>query len=118
VLGGINRLAVSQQTKSAYILIDVERCKGCKFCISVCPREIIGLETHLNANGYTPAMVKPEKANECTGCTSCAVMCPDAAITIYRHRPTGEQPPSLLVPSPFMGEGQGEGELIIYTTCY
>jgi 2-oxoglutarate ferredoxin oxidoreductase subunit delta len=83
-------LAVSQRIKSAYIVIDAERCKGCRYCISVCPREIIGTAAHINQNGYTPAAVKAEKAAECTGCSACATMCPDAAITIYRSRPSGE----------------------------
>ena len=78
-------MAVAQSVRSAYIVIDAERCKGCQLCISVCPKEIIGLSSHFNRKGYTPAVVKEEKAHECTGCTACALMCPDAAISVYRH---------------------------------
>ena len=78
-------LVVSRNLNPAYIIIDTERCKGCHLCISVCPREVIGLASHINQKGYTPAVVLEEKAPECTGCTVCAMMCPDTAISVYRH---------------------------------
>ena len=78
-------MTVSQCIKATYIVIDAERCKGCRLCISVCPKEIIGLASHINQKGYTPAAVIEEKANECTGCAVCAMMCPDTAISVYRH---------------------------------
>ena len=74
-----------QRLDSAYIIIDAERCKGCSLCISVCPKKIIRLATHLNQMGYTPAVVIEEKSSECTGCTVCAIMCPDTAISVYRR---------------------------------
>lgn len=78
-------MVVAQRIGSAYIIIDAERCKGCHLCISICPKEIIGLASHINRMGYTPAAVIEEKAHECTGCTACAMMCPDTAISVYRH---------------------------------
>jgi len=78
-------MVVAQRLSSAYIVIDAERCKGCQLCISVCPKEIIGLTSHINAKGYFTAQVIQEKAHECTGCAACAMMCPDAAISVYRH---------------------------------
>ena len=78
-------MVVAQRISSAYIIIDAERCKGCRLCISVCPKEIIGLASHINEKGYLPAVVLEEKAPECTGCTVCAMMCPDTAISVYRH---------------------------------
>jgi len=78
-------MVVAQRISSAYIIIDAERCKGCCLCISVCPKGIIGLSSHINRMGYTPAAVLEEKAGECTGCTACAMMCPDTAISVYRH---------------------------------
>lgn len=77
-------MVVAQRVSSAFITIDAERCKGCRLCISVCPKEIIGLASHINHMGYTPAEVIEEKAHECTGCTACAMMCPDTAISVYR----------------------------------
>ncbi len=78
-------MTVAQRIKASYIVIDAERCKGCRLCISVCPREIIGLAPHINSMGYTPAAVIEAKAHECTGCAVCAMMCPDTAITVCRH---------------------------------
>jgi len=77
-------LVVAQQPNLAYVIIDTERCKGCRLCISVCPKKIIGLASHINQMGYTLAVVIEEKAHECTGCTACAIMCPDTAISVYR----------------------------------
>ncbi|HEX7475992.1 MAG TPA: 4Fe-4S dicluster domain-containing protein [Dehalococcoidales bacterium] len=78
-------MVATKSLKTAYIIIDTERCKGCRFCVSVCPRKIIGSETSLNKSGYAPASVNLEKARECTGCLACTTMCPEAAITVYRR---------------------------------
>ncbi len=78
-------MVVAQRLKSAYIIIDAERCKGCCLCIHACPKGIIGLASGINEKGYLPAAVLEEKAHECTGCTACAMMCPDTAISVYRH---------------------------------
>ena len=78
-------LVVPQRLNSAYIIIDTEKCKGCRFCFSVCPKGIIGVATQINQSGYTPVVVVDGKARECTGCISCAIMCPETAITVYRH---------------------------------
>jgi len=78
-------MVMTQRLSSAYIVINAERCKGCYLCISVCPKEIIGLASHINEKGYFTAQVIPEKAHECTGCAACAMMCPDVAISVYRH---------------------------------
>lgn len=78
-------MILSQNIKSVYVAIDTERCKGCYYCISVCPGKIIGVSDNLNQNGYTPAEVIKEQLSECTGCISCAMMCPDAAISVYRR---------------------------------
>jgi 2-oxoglutarate ferredoxin oxidoreductase subunit delta len=65
------------------ITVDVDRCKGCELCTTVCPKHLIHMAGSFNAKGYRPAeLVDP--GVECTGCAICAVICPDAAITVYR----------------------------------
>ncbi len=78
-------MVVAPLVRANYIVIDTERCKGCGLCIHTCPRNVIGLASHMNQAGYFPAEVIPEKSPECTGCTACAMMCPDAAISVYRR---------------------------------
>lgn len=64
--------------------IDVERCKGCTLCTTVCPKQILVMDDSLNAKGYHPAMLEDDHGN-CTGCAICAVICPDVCITVYRE---------------------------------
>jgi len=64
------------------LIIDDEMCKGCGLCVSVCPRQTMGLAAHINTRGFHPAVLQcPE---ECTGCAQCAIMCPDCCITIVK----------------------------------
>lgn len=66
----------------AEIEIDVERCKGCVFCVEQCAEDCIVMSDKFNSKGYIyPEFVNPE---DCTGCTACARLCPDFAITVYR----------------------------------
>lgn len=82
---GVTDMVVTEYVKSSYIVIDAEKCKGCRLCIHTCPKGVIGLASHINEKGYIPAAVIEDKAHECTGCTACAMMCPDAVISVYRH---------------------------------
>jgi 2-oxoglutarate ferredoxin oxidoreductase subunit delta len=71
------------QAKRFRVLIDADRCKGCKLCADFCPKDCIEMTTeHLNAKGVPFAeCVRPD---QCIGCMSCAVICPDAAIELFR----------------------------------
>jgi len=62
------------------ILIDRERCKGCEYCSSLCPKKIIHISQELNRKGYHYAIVGD--VDGCSGCRFCALMCPDVAIKI------------------------------------
>ena len=63
--------------------INVDRCKGCGLCTTVCPKKIIQLsKTALNAKGYNPAEIVD--MDSCIGCAMCALMCPDCAITVEK----------------------------------
>lgn len=66
----------------AKVLIDSERCKGCRLCISFCPKKILVVEQNYNQKGYEPAGVT--ELEKCTGCALCAEMCPDICILVWK----------------------------------
>ena len=64
------------------VIIDSQRCKGCRLCVQTCPHGVLELGKPINAKGFhAVTAVAPEK---CTGCTLCATMCPDVVITVER----------------------------------
>lgn len=67
----------------AKMTVNVNKCKGCGLCVTVCPKKIIAMSTeHLNAKGYFPAELLD--AEQCIGCAMCAIMCPDCAIVVEK----------------------------------
>ena len=68
------------------IEIDGERCKGCLFCIELCPKKSISLSEELNLKGYFIATFDGADGGEtsCNGCGTCALMCPEVAIEVER----------------------------------
>jgi 2-oxoglutarate ferredoxin oxidoreductase subunit delta len=64
------------------IVVDIEKCKGCRLCADACPQKIIQQSHDFNKSGYN-FVVQTDK-DLCTGCSICAVMCPEAAITVYK----------------------------------
>ncbi len=62
--------------------IDIERCKGCALCTTVCPQNILEMSIKTNDQGNSYSVCTDSE--KCTGCTFCAVMCPDLAIQIYK----------------------------------
>ena len=71
-------------TLKGRIVIDMERCKGCELCASVCPHVAIHMAGTFNVKGYRPAQWL-DVNHACTGCAACAVICPDTAIRVYRE---------------------------------
>ena len=37
------------------LLINMEECKGCGICVSVCPKKVLEISEELNTKGYYPA---------------------------------------------------------------
>lgn len=67
----------------ARVTFNEERCKGCKLCVSVCPRKIVLMDTEkFNLKGFHPATVKD--IDKCMGCAFCATICPDCVIEVEK----------------------------------
>ncbi|MBN2789855.1 MAG: 4Fe-4S dicluster domain-containing protein [Candidatus Delongbacteria bacterium] len=64
-----------------YIEVDIQKCKGCQLCATVCPKAVIGYSDKTNDKGYYYAIMVNE---DCIGCGNCAIVCPDSVITAYR----------------------------------
>ena len=68
-----------------FVVINVDRCKGCGLCTNVCPVNILALSPDtFNAKGYHPVVVTD--VEKCIGCASCARICPDVVFTVYRQK--------------------------------
>ena len=64
------------------IEVDIERCKGCEVCISVCPTGVLSLSKSTNTKGYPYSyMLNPDA---CIGCASCGYVCPDGCIRVFK----------------------------------
>jgi len=66
------------------VTFNVDRCKGCGLCVTVCPKKIISLSgTTLNKKGYHPAQITD--MSKCIACAMCATMCPDTVIKVEKE---------------------------------
>jgi len=60
--------------------IDIEYCKGCGLCVTVCPKNVLEIANRVSAKGYFPAY--RARSDDCIYCITCCRICPDVAITI------------------------------------
>lgn len=58
-------------------------CKGCGFCVEICPKNILKQNNKKNNKGY----IIPEIMNieECIACKNCELICPEMAITVIEE---------------------------------
>ena len=58
--------------------IEVDRCKGCAFCVEYCPLDVLTMSEKFNRKGYhVPEVVT---TGECVSCGLCEMICPEYAI--------------------------------------
>ncbi|MFX0170074.1 MAG: ferredoxin family protein [Candidatus Hodarchaeota archaeon] len=62
------------------IVVNEEWCKGCGFCYTFCPREVLEQSTKFNSKGYYPPVAT--NIDRCVGCELCEALCPDFAIHV------------------------------------
>ena len=65
-------------TPHGEVFILADRCKGCKFCVEYCPRDVLVMAKEFNRKGYHPPEVA--KSGECLNCNLCETICPEFAI--------------------------------------
>ncbi len=64
--------------KLGQVIIIEDRCKGCTFCVSNCPRQVLRVSSVFNKKGYhIPEVVD---ASRCVNCHFCEILCPEFAI--------------------------------------
>lgn len=64
------------------ISIEPRYCKGCGYCIPVCPKGLIQIGSQKNHLGLNCA--EQPNSEGCTACMLCSTICPDSAITVYK----------------------------------
>ena len=70
------------ENSKGHLYVIGERCKGCGFCINLCPKSVLRQDEGMNRKGYhPPELFNPEG---CIMCDICTEICPDFAI--YRVR--------------------------------
>jgi len=63
------------------VIVNKERCKGCKLCIENCPKGVFKVSKSFNKMGYH--YIEVEDDTKCNGCKRCVIVCPDVAIEIF-----------------------------------
>jgi len=63
------------------IHIDEKLCKGCYYCIEMCPKNVLEKSNELSMKGYIIARV--ERPEDCILCRTCERICPDFAISVH-----------------------------------
>ena len=75
-------MRLEERMPKVTIQVNVERCKGCEYCVFYCPAAVLKMSEGFNSRGYHYCVLADE--SKCTGCTVCGLVCPDLAIEVYR----------------------------------
>lgn len=66
------------------IIIHQAWCKGCYLCVSVCPRDVLDIDTAAWSGNHHPVIVR--QIERCTACRNCELLCPDLAVEVKEDR--------------------------------
>lgn len=79
----------SGKAREGHVEIESELCKGCEFCVDVCPEECLAMADLINSRGYRFALYE---GDHCTGCGVCYYNCPEpGAIAVYKSKSEREE---------------------------
>jgi 2-oxoglutarate ferredoxin oxidoreductase subunit delta len=67
-------------TPHGAVNIILERCKGCEFCVRLCPQDVLFISKKTNSKGYHFPDIAVGKAEACIHCEFCTLVCPEFAI--------------------------------------
>jgi 2-oxoglutarate ferredoxin oxidoreductase subunit delta len=68
----------AKSKSSLKLTIEPNMCKGCGYCISACPKNVLVMSKDLSAKGIEIVeIIHPEL---CIQCRNCELICPDMAI--------------------------------------
>jgi NAD-dependent dihydropyrimidine dehydrogenase PreA subunit len=77
------------RAREGHVEIESELCKGCEFCVDVCPEECLAMADLINSRGYRFALYEGDR---CTGCGVCYYNCPEpGAIAVYKSKPDSKE---------------------------
>ena len=65
------------------ISIKREYCKGCEYCIEICPECIFKESDTLNERGYKVPTIT--NSDNCIHCKKCELICPEMAIEVEKE---------------------------------
>ena len=58
-------------------------CKGCGYCIDICPEHVFKESTRVNSRGYELPEIKD--IDSCVNCKKCELICPELAISVEKE---------------------------------
>jgi ferredoxin len=71
-------------TRTAFVRLDVYACTACRECIDVCPNKVIDQSFLFIANTLISEEVRMYDAAKCIGCLKCVQACKFDAISTYK----------------------------------